>query len=219
MKKIISGLVSVMVAGMAFNTSAYAGEGMSEAHAHIGHVMTSWNDTPSQHGLLPVAMKDAGIAAAHAALAAKSPNDLAAMKLHARHVHHAIDSSYEASGPGTGYGLIKAANGGIGHATLASKSKGASDAVKVHTEHAVTSLNNAIARSRMALYEAQAVLIATSAGQAAAHAAKMAELTQAVVNGVDANGDGGISWHAHEGGLNVASQHMGIMMDAEGMKH
>ena len=71
----------------------------------------------------------------------------------------------------------------------------------------------------MALFEAQAVLIATSASQAATHAVKMAELTQAAVNGVDANGDGGISWHAHEGGLNVANQHMGIMMDAEGMKH
>ena len=218
MKKIISGLATVMIAGIAFNTTAYAGQAMSEAHAHIGHVMTSWTDTPSQHGLLPVAMKEGEIAAAHAALSAKTPDNLAAMKLHARHVRHAIDTSYEGSGPGTGYGLIRAASGGIGHATLASKSEGASDAVKVHTEHAVTSLNNAIARSRMALYAAQAVLISTSASQAAPHAVKMAELTQAVVDGVDHNGDSSISWHAHEGGLKVANQHMGIMMDAEGMK-
>ena len=71
----------------------------------------------------------------------------------------------------------------------------------------------------MALYAAQGVLISTSPEQAAPHAAKMAELTQAAIEGADANGDGTVSWHAHEGGLKVANQHMAIMMDAEGMKH
>jgi len=216
MKKLISGLVSVMIAGMAFNTSVYAGS-MSESHAHIGHVMTSWSDTPSQHGLLPVAMKEAEIAAAHAALSAKTPDDLAAMKLHARHVRHALDTSYEGSGPGKGYGLVRAAQGGIVHATAASNSADATDNVKLHTEHTVTSLKNAIERGRMALYAAQGVLISTSAEQAAPHAAKMAELTQAVIDGVDHNGDGSVSWHEHEGGLKVANQHMEIMMKAEGI--
>jgi hypothetical protein len=69
----------------------------------------------------------------------------------------------------------------------------------------------------MALYAAQGVLISTSAEQAAPHAAKMAELTQAVIDGVDHNDDGSVSWHEHEGGLKVANQHMEIMMKAEGI--
>ena len=219
MKKIIFRIAPVMILGMALNTHALAEQSVNAAHAHIGHVMTHWNDTPSNHGLLPVAMKEGEIAAAHAALAAKSSNDLSAMKLHARHVRHAIDTSYEASGPGVGYGLIKAANGAIKHTTIASKSDGASQAVKTHTDHVVTSLGNSIARSRMALYAAQGVLISTSPEQAAPHAAKMAELTQAAIEGADANGDGSVSCHAHEGGLKVASQHMSVMKDAEGMKY
>ncbi|MFT6907493.1 MAG: hypothetical protein ACJAS1_004176 [Oleiphilaceae bacterium] len=215
MRKIISGLVSILIAGIAFSTVAHAG---NEAQAHIGHVMNSWNDTPSEQGLLPTAMKEASIAAAHADYAAKATDNLDEMKLHASHVRHSIDTALEAGGPGIGYGLLKAADGASGHITFASKSSDASEAVKTHTVHVVSSLNNAIARSRLVLVEAQAIYDATTASEAAPHAVKMAELTQASIVGVDANGDGKISWHEGEGGLNTADQHMAFILDAEGMK-
>lgn len=215
MRKIISGLLSIMIAGMAFATVAYAG---NEAQAHIGHVMNSWSDTPSKQGLLPTAMKEASIAATHADYAAKATDNLAEMKLHASHVRHAIDPTLEAAGPGVGYGLLKAVDGAIIHTTLASKSVDASDAVKTHKDHVVTSLNNVIVRSQLALAEAQAINDATTASEAAPHAVKMAELTQASLDGIDANGDGEISWQDGEGGLNTADQHMGYILDSEGMK-
>jgi len=211
MKKIIT-LAALM---LTIATGSYAG---SAAHTHIGHVINSWNDTPSERGLLPTAMKEALVAAAHANYAAKAKNDLGEMKMHAGHVRHAIDPTLEAGGPGMGYGLIKAADGAIEHITLASKSADASAMVKTHTVHVVSSLNNAVTRSRLALVEAQAIYDATSASEAAPHAVEMAKLTKAGLMGIDANGDGKISWHKGEGGLKVADKHMGFMLDAEGLK-
>ena len=215
MRKIISALASVWVAAMGFGTMAHAG---SAAHTHIGHVINSWNDTPSKRGLLPTAMKEALVAAAHANYAAKATDDLGEMKMHAGHVRHAIDPTLESGGPGMGYGLIKAADGAVEHITLASESADASEAVITHTVHVVSSLSNTTARSRLALAEAKAIYDATSASEAAPHAVKMAELTKAGLMGTDANGDGKISWHKGEGGLKSADKHMGFMLDAEGLK-
>ncbi len=107
------------------------------------------------------------------------------MKLHASHVRHAIDPTLEAAGPGMGYGLLKTVDGSILHSTLANNSVDPSDAVKIHTDHVVTSLNNVIVRSRLALAEAQAINDATIASEAAPHAVKMAEVTQASLDGID----------------------------------
>ncbi len=62
-------------------------------HAHIGHVMTAWRDTPGQVGLLTIAQSDTRIAAAHALLLSKS-NSLDDMKLHAGHILHALDPAH-----------------------------------------------------------------------------------------------------------------------------
>src|SRR6478735_4353417 len=107
--------------------SAYAqrGRGSAEpaapanpAHTHIGHVMTTWKDTPNMMGFLPAAVADAKVAAAHAALAAKSPDNLDAMKMHAGHVLNALDPTVVAKGPGSGYGVKKAAAGALQHVGL-----------------------------------------------------------------------------------------------------
>ena len=41
-------------------------------HAHIGHVMIAWRDTPGQVGLLTIAQNDTRVAAAHALLLSKA---------------------------------------------------------------------------------------------------------------------------------------------------
>ena len=68
-------------------------------HAHIGHVMTAWRDTPGTVGFLTVALSDARVAAAHALLTSKSTDNLADMQLHAGHVLHALEPTLEAKGP------------------------------------------------------------------------------------------------------------------------
>jgi hypothetical protein len=47
--------------------------------AHIAHVVNAFAETPKGEGLLPTAMAEAAIAATHAALAAREPENLEAM--------------------------------------------------------------------------------------------------------------------------------------------
>lgn len=87
----------------------------SIAHVHVGHVVTAWPDTPQQRGLLEVTLADAAVAAEHAAYAVDGAGDLRAVRLHLGHVLHAVDPVLEASGPGSGYGLLRALEGAAHH--------------------------------------------------------------------------------------------------------
>jgi hypothetical protein len=61
------------------------------------------------------------------------------------------------------------------------------------------------------------VQAASSAAEAAPLVAEMQTLTQTILAGADANGDGTVSWEANEGGLAQAAQHMQLMREGEGM--
>jgi hypothetical protein len=187
------------------------------AHTHIGHVMTAWRDTPGSVGLLFAAMSDAKVAANHALLASKAQNDLPQMQLHAGHVLNALDPSIEPKGPGSGYGVKKAATAALQHVGFAAKSEGASANVATHAVHVSASLTDAVQWTDEAIALAQKIRAATSAADAAPLAAQLATLTNSIVNGVDANKDGQIGWQAGEGGLQQALTHMGLMSKAEGL--
>jgi hypothetical protein len=102
---------------------------------HIGHVMESFQAAPNQQGLLPTALAEAKIAMTHAGLALKNPDNLDAIKLHAGHVINALDPAIEATGPGQGFGVKKAAAGVAQHIQLAAKSPGASFVVMAYATH------------------------------------------------------------------------------------
>ena len=125
-------LSAVIVFTLAFTGLFYGGVAIAEqgnaAHTHIGHVADGWRDTPDNQGLLPTAIAEAKIAAQHAALAAKDPSNLDAMKRHTGHVLNAVDPEAMANGPGLGYGVKRAAAGAATHIELAAKSDGASGA-------------------------------------------------------------------------------------------
>lgn len=205
---------TLAISGLALTGQSMAG---NMAHAHIGHVVTTFGDTPDNKGLLPTAVAEAKTAAYHAGLAAADLGDLASMQAHTRHVLHALDTSVEAKGPGLGYGLIKAAAGTTLHVELAAGSEGASDGVKAHTLHVATSANNTIARANMIVELGNKVLSASTAAVAAPHMEKLATLSDQLLAGADANGDGKIGWGKDEGGLNAATAHMGFMTKGEGL--
>lgn len=214
----IAGAFVVLLIGFITSVILTGDQDKTLAQEHIAHVMTRWDDTPSNAGLLPTALKEAIVAAAHAQYSKGEWGNLSGMKIHATHVRHAIDPELEANGPGLGYGLLKASEGIIKHVTLASQTDNASDAVKLHTMHVVEATENAMGRVKEVLSAADAILAATSAEEANPHAVKMAALAEAVHLGLDVNSDGQISWDNGEGGLKVADQHMGFMLEAEGMK-
>lgn len=193
-----------------------AAEEMS--HAHIGHIMTGWKDTPDKVGLLPEAKAEAQVAADHIGFALSDPGNLDSIKLHAGHVLHAVDPSKIDQGPGDGYGLIKAAKGIVAHVGYAASSDGASDNVKTHAEHVSTSATDVVEWGSQVADLMQKIQDADSADSAAVMAENAQKLIGCIQNGCDADGDGTITWQAGEGGLAQVEQHMGFMMAGEGME-
>lgn len=187
-----------------------------QMNPHIGHVMDSFGNTPNQQGLLPTAMAEAKIAGQHAGLAAKAPDDLAAMQLHTGHVLHAVDPSVEANGPGQGYGVKRAAQGVAQHIGLAAKTEGASANIKTHSTHVTASAENVVAWCDEIVALGQKIKAATTAAAAAPMVAELNTLAQRLTTGVDANGDGQVSWQKGEGGLQQAQQHMELLRRGEG---
>ncbi|MDB4876644.1 MAG: hypothetical protein JWM41_3090 [Gemmatimonadetes bacterium] len=183
---------------------------------HIGHVINGFADTPNGMGLLPTAMAEAKTAAQHAGLAARDPNNLDAMKLHAGHVINALDPTIVAAGPGLGYGVKRAALGAATHIELAAKAPGASPNVIMHAQHVATASRNAVARADQMIAIAKQVQAATAAPDAAALISQLVSLSQQLIAGADTNGDGRIGWE--EGGLQLADDHVMLMIAGEAKK-
>jgi len=216
-KLMIMMAVGILIVGCAGQDGMSKSTEKNMSHLHIGHVLSGWKDTPNNKGLLPTARDEAEIAAKHTGLAAKKLSDLAWMKTHTKHVIHAVDPSKVDKGPGLGYGVLKAAKGVKKHINLAAKSADASDNVKKHAVHVSMTANNTDTRAAEMLVHAGKVLQATTASEAASHVIVINKLAQQLVQGVDANGDGNISWHKNEGGLMVAEKHMDALKKAEGI--
>ncbi len=209
MKAFAIGLVMVLIAVVVVAQSE------KESHRHMGHVTESWGDTPENVGLLTILEEEAKIAAQHAGLAAQDLSDLSSMQTHTRHVRHAIDAASESQGPGKGYGIVKAAQGVSRHISLASNAGDASDNVKRHAEHVKSSAENVAKWGQEVMQLSEQVLSASAADQAAPSVQQIQELTQHIVNGTDADGDGRVSWQAGEGGVAQAKQHMDLMARGE----
>ena len=158
---------TAVVAGQAPAAPATPAAPANPAHTHIGHVMTMWKDTPGTQGFLPVAIADAKVAATHAGYMKKAPDNLDSMKMHAGHVLNALDPSLEMKGPGSGYGVKRAAASASQHAQLAAKSEGASKGVQTHAEHVTASLADVTQWTDAAIATAQKIRAATSASEAA----------------------------------------------------
>jgi hypothetical protein len=182
---------------------------------HLAHVTTTFQDAPGQQGLLATALAEAKIAAQHAALAAKAA-DLDAMKLHAGHVLHAIDPAIEASGPGLGFGVRRAAAGVVEHIQFAARVPNASTNLLTLASHVVASSNNTVKRSDEIVAVARRIRAAATAAEAAPDVVRLAALTQQLTSGLDVNKDGQIGWQTGEGGLDQAHAQLQLILKGEG---
>ena len=168
-------------------------------HAHIGHVMIAWRDTPGQVGLLTIAQNDTRVAAAHALLLSKSSTS-DDMKLHAGHVLHALDPALEKTGPASGYGAKRAAAGAVQHVGFTAAVDNASASVKSRSTTVNGTLADATAAIDRGIAAAQKIRAAASAGDAAAPAREL----QAAIDEIGR-------------ALSQAEQEMRIMMKEEGL--
>ncbi len=95
------------------------------SHAHIGHAMTSWHDTPNQKGLFEVAEQELEQALESAALATRAAP--AQVGRYLEDTQHALNPDRQPVGPGLGYGAIRALTGAIEHLEYAAGSEDASE--------------------------------------------------------------------------------------------
>jgi hypothetical protein len=170
------------------------------AHLHLGHVMTNWRDTPSNVGFLIAAISDAKVAAVHADLVAKSSNNFDDIKLHATHVLNALDSSIEAKGPGSGYGVKKAASNALQHLDMAVGAEGVTPNIKEHAVRVSASLKNTLQFTDEAIGAALKARVADSVSDAAPFAKELNELTKNIADS-----------------LQQAKAEMDLMMKGEGL--
>lgn len=183
---------------------------------HLGHIVNSFTNTPNSGGLLPTALGEARVAAQHATLASRQPMNLEYMKTHVVHVVNALDPSLEKNGPGLGYGLRRAAESVAEHVTLAAAADNATPAHKLHAGHVATCAQNTVKRVDQIIVLARQVAVATDASVAAQLVAQIAGLTDQLVAGMDSNADGRISVDVNEGGLQLADDHVKLMIGPGG---
>jgi hypothetical protein len=188
------------------------------ALTHVLHVSETFRGTPDGMGLLPTALAEAEIARRHATLAAQDPSDLDAMKRHVGHVLHALDPSAVESGPGLGYGAVRAAERTAHYISLAAASVGATPPIQTHAEHIATAARNAATNGTAAAELAQEILESEDAASAAELLEEMTARVTAMADGVDANGDGTIGWQEGEGGLAQAQTHLELLRRAAGLE-
>ncbi|MDX2504602.1 MAG: hypothetical protein QNL62_09020 [Gammaproteobacteria bacterium] len=162
------------------------------SHVHIGHAMTAWRNTPNEQGLFITAEQEAVIAAEHAQYAIENSHDLNLLKMHIKHVQHAMDPNIAKQGPGLGYGFIKALNAARDHILFAADSSDASENIKSSAQLWSTSVDIIIKRSYLVLALCKGVLESDSHEEVMVLADEIQLLTQQNLYGYDSDADGTI---------------------------
>jgi hypothetical protein len=211
MRRMASATLGMLLA-LGFSGGSASAQEPTPAQIHLDHVVGSFVGVPEGQGLLQVAMADARVAAQHAALGAQDPSNLGAMKTHAGHIIHALDPRRIDRGPGSGYGLLRAADMIGRHAQLAGRAAGGTPQMATHAGHVAASAQNTRRRADQIVALAQTVADhVEDAENAAALYVDIQRLAEQLVSGVDANGDGQIGWQEGEGGLQHVQQHIEFM--------
>jgi hypothetical protein len=192
-------------------------EAQTAIRTHVGHVADAFQSAPEGRGLLPTAIAEAEVARRHAALAAGDPTNLEAIKTHVGHVLHAVDPTVVTTGPGLGFGVKQAAEAAIQHLRMAEDTDGASTAVRARARSVRWATMNTLDRANEIIELGGRIRAATTASEAADMLSDLTELTDALIDGEDANNDGGIGFRRGEGGLTVAAQYLATLKRDAGM--
>lgn len=92
------------------------------SHAHVGHALTAWRDTPNEQGLFIVAEKETRMALDETNAAIASGQNQARMQGHLSNVIYALNPDLAESSKGSGYGAVRALNGATDHMVFAAES-------------------------------------------------------------------------------------------------
>jgi hypothetical protein len=170
------------------------------SHAHVGHCLTQWHDTPNNRGLFDVARAELDTARTQAEAALLADASAAAKAEHLDNVVHALKPEFQPLGPGLDYGAIRALEGAVEHLEYAATSDDAS----TNIVGAVAQLSETgvaiVGRLKQAVERARSV---DRKDVAAINQAALDVRTtlSAALSGFDADVNGSIDATAKEGGL------------------
>jgi hypothetical protein len=193
-------------------------EAQNTIRTHIGYVADAFESAPEGRGLLPTAVAEAEVARRHASLAGGDTTNLEAIKTHVGHVLHAIDPTVVANGPGLGFGLKQAVEAAIENLRTAEDTEGASTAVRARARSVRWATMNTLDRANEIIELGGRIRAATTAAEAAEMLSDLTELADQLIEGEDANNDGGIGFRRGEGGLTVATQYLATLKRDAGME-
>jgi hypothetical protein len=138
------------------------------------------------------------------------------MQRHAGHVLHALSPAEGSRGPGSGYGVIRAAEGVATHVELAAGSAGASANVRTHAQHMATIARGVARNGEAAAAVARQLQTATSMRRASPLVAQLRLLMYQIVEGRDLNGDGELALDG-EAGVQQLEAHGYLLLEGEGL--
>jgi hypothetical protein len=98
----------------------------SVTHAHLGHCLTHWHDTPENQGLIIVAERELNTASQEVDAALAAGLSATDKLRHIRGAAHALAPDIEPDGPGLDYGAVRALESAVEHLEYAATSDDAS---------------------------------------------------------------------------------------------
>jgi hypothetical protein len=182
------------------------------SHAHVGHSLTTWRDTPDERGLFVVAEQETTIALQQAQAAQQTRATVA--RQHLAGVIHALDPERQATGPGLGYGGIRALAGAAQHIEFASTSDDASRNIVKGAEAFVKQAAVVIENLRLAV-DVAILAQKSSDAEISGLTAEIAPIIDRSLNGADVDGNGSIGNTAEEIGLKQMRQQLLAMLSRE----
>ncbi|MGI9293550.1 MAG: hypothetical protein ACR2PS_06160 [Pseudomonadales bacterium] len=184
------------------------------SHAHLGHTLTSWHDTPDNAGLLITAKKEVAVAMREADLAWLAQSDPNKVNYHLNNVVNALNPDLQPIGTGEGYGAVRALEGAVEHIEYAASSDDASlnmvASVAVLGEQGATIIQRL--KAAVELTQTSQNADAQALGNIAF---KLRHQLKFAVVGRDLDNSGSIGNESAEIGLNQFDDQLQAMLDRE----
>lgn len=185
------------------------------SHAHVGHALTAWGDTPGQKGLFIVAREsaDSALLEAERALQAQQSRQV---RQHIRNALRALNPDLLPPAERTeqDYGAVRALEGSLDHIEYAASSDDASLNILSRSATIVEHGQLVIERLKSATQLAYAGLNA-DAGEIAQISFDLRQQLRLAINGGDIDGDGVIGSAEGEIGLRQLDEQMQVMLAQE----
>lgn len=184
------------------------------SHAHVGHCLTTWHDTPDKQGLFHVARQELEAARRESEAALASDQTPIQKAVHLDNVAHALNPDLQPLGPGLDYGAIRALESAIEHLEYAATSGDASQNV-VASVAALSEIGLALTdRLRAAAVRAKSGGVNDPAALDRI-AIELRSTLRVAIDGSDANGNGEIEATAPEAGIEQLHAQLNAMLTRE----